>query len=104
MALTIKDAFLNAASHIERHPTRYAFLLGTVPDDERGRACMLAWAAFFLGFERGTQYTPLLSQLGVREEEFYARLDELTRAKKSPCFLAAKDAARGLRLYVEKYL
>jgi len=45
----MREAFLKAADHIERHPSRFDFLRVRVPVSPRDCGCALGWVGYFYG-------------------------------------------------------
>lgn len=59
------EAILHTADFIEKHPERYDFFYGQVPESETAKACALAWLGFFLGMSWETYYYEVADATGL---------------------------------------
>jgi hypothetical protein len=64
--MTIYEAIMAAAEFIEQHPAQYDYCFFTsVPENESGKGCMMAWTGYFLGYAAGTSSEIVQARLGM---------------------------------------
>lgn len=112
-SVTIRTAILQAADHIEAHPSALAFFNGRVPDNISGDGCPLAWVGFFFGMEKDKPVA-MRSHRMIQEmfpdsgykalEAFFRRMDEFLPERLHFVWANnAKVCAKTLRKYADKY-
>lgn len=105
--MNIHDVIMKAADQIDREPARFDF--GSVDFPDCGSpACAIGWIAHFMGImERQWNDVGGLNgitgrlEVGLGSHAFYLRMDCLCGG--SHWRREAKECARALRLYAEKY-
>lgn len=100
-SLSVYQAIMKAADHIERNPREFSFGRVFVPTACGTPGCALGWIDFFLKTSSRVNPGWITSDpLGVDDSLFYARMKELA----SPHWVVeASECVAGLRLYAEKY-
>ena len=106
--MTIYEAIMKAADHIEANPNLFDFGNVTTPYDDNGSACAIGRILQYRGFGH-RMYVGLLvpAFLGITEQEFFDRIGAINEQlgglgpntwKVLPC-----ECAASLRLYADKY-
>lgn len=96
--MSIREAILKAADHIEANPHLYNFCFCLVPGMYGNQGCMMAWTAYFMGYAPGTCSQETAGEyLGVSTVEF------LGRTGKHGSRMVAENAVKDLRHYADKY-
>lgn len=97
---SIHTLLIATAIYIEENPEQYNWLNGAVPKEGERPACMLALLGGIAGEAQGTLYFQIARDvLGTSEHVFHDRIKELVDKR----YHDAKEAARALRLYADKY-
>lgn len=100
--MNIYQAIMKAADHIEANPSLYDFSCSRPECGSPG--CMLGWIGVYLGMPDDTINVEVSTALGLEQWTgiFYHRVDELSGGN-CQYVLDARVAAKGMRLYAEKY-
>lgn len=106
--ITIRDAILKAADHIEQNPKDFNFGTVTVPHTCGSPGCALGWIHHFAGIKGhmtaiGEELieATLLDPMLEHDCDFYDRMDEV--AKADSWRYRPAECASALRTYAEKY-
>lgn len=112
--MNIYDAIMKAADQIEEAPASFNFMSTRIPDRCGSPGCALGWIGLFAGRPKGVQWWSFAAVathvLGLPDStDFYHRMDDLTPFVRRLTGESwqwrdnAKDCARNLRLYANKY-
>lgn len=104
--MSIRNAILAAADHIERNSGTFNFMAGVVPHDCKSPGCAIGWVAHFAGSARLGYSEACTEIFGFHRHDFYRRLSDLTGDEGKLLGKWSKDAmtcALGLRLYADKF-
>ncbi len=76
MSVTLRQAILSAADHIESHPETFDFPETCVPHDCGSPGCALGWIAFAVGRRSGSCHTAV-EDIGLGVDHFYETMNAL---------------------------
>ena len=77
--MSIRDAILKAADHIERNPCSFDFWNNRIPKHCGSPGCVLGWIGFFAGLKDdiGSAQLAVTSYLNTNPQIFYSDLHDL---------------------------
>lgn len=105
-SVTIYQALLKAADHIELNPQEFSFMEWRVPSMCGSPGCALGWVGFFAKIDGDANTVAVAMGLTFScadrtDMAFYHRMDRLMGS--NAWMDSAKLCAAGLRLYADKY-